>query len=49
MNLMELKHKNVTELAEMGRERGIEEVAGMRKPDLIFAILQAQAEHDGEV
>ena len=49
MNLMELKHKNVTELAEMGRERGIEEVAGMRKPDLIFAILQAQAQHDGEV
>ncbi len=49
MNLMELKHKGVTELAEMGRERGIEEVAGMRKPDLIFAILQAQAQHDGEV
>ncbi len=49
MNLMELKHKGVTELAEMGRERGVEEVAGMRKQDLIFAILQAQAQHDGEV
>jgi transcription termination factor Rho len=49
MNLMELKHKSMTELAEMGDERGIEEVAGMRKQDLIFAILQAQAQHDGEV
>jgi transcription termination factor Rho len=46
---MELKHKSMTELAEMGDERGIEEVAGMRKQDLIFAILQAQAQHDGEV
>jgi transcription termination factor Rho len=46
---MELKHKSMTELAEMGDERGVEEVAGMRKQDLIFAILQAQAQHDGEV
>jgi transcription termination factor Rho len=43
MNLTELKRKKMTELVHMGQELGIEGVSGMRRQDLIFAILQHTA------
>src|SRR5688572_12898419 len=40
MNLKELKEKRISELTRMAREMGVEGAAGMRKQDLIFALLQ---------
>jgi len=47
MNLTELKVKSIAELTSLAREMNIEGAAGMRKQELIFAILQAQAEKNG--
>ena len=41
MNLSELKRKKMSELVHMGSELNIEGVSGMRRQDLIFAILQS--------
>ena len=49
MNLSDLKQKNVTELAEMALERGVESSAGMRKQDLIFSILQEETQRNGGI
>src|SRR4030067_805505 len=49
MNLTELKVKNIGELAEMANERNVEGASGMRKQELIFAILQAQTEKNGMI
>jgi transcription termination factor Rho len=49
MNLSDLKQKNVTELAEMALERGIESSAGMRKEELIFSILQGETRQNGGI
>jgi transcription termination factor Rho len=49
MNLTELKHKSITELAQLASDRGLDGFAGMRKHELIFSILQAETERDGEV
>jgi len=49
MNLQELKRKKSTELGDMAKEFGIEGTRGMRKQDLIFAILQHQAEQNGMI
>ena len=49
MNLVELKGKNIAELAEMANERKVEGASGMRKQDLIFAILNAQTEKNGMI
>ena len=43
MNLTELKRKKMTELVHMGAELGIEGTSGLRRQDLIFAILQHTA------
>lgn len=43
MNLSELKNKPATELSNLARDSGIENVARLRKQDLIFAILKAHA------
>ena len=43
MNLKELKEKRISELTRMARDMGIEGAAGMRKQELIFAVLQAHA------
>ncbi len=40
MNLTELKRKKMGELIHMGSELNIEGVSGMRRQDLIFALLQ---------
>ena len=47
MNLKELKEKKISELTRMARDLNVEGASGMRKQDLIFAILQAQAEKEG--
>ncbi|RMF25183.1 MAG: transcription termination factor Rho [Deltaproteobacteria bacterium] len=49
LNLKTLKGKTAKELAEIARDLGVEGVANMRKQELIFAILQAQAEKSGNV
>ncbi|MFQ5817200.1 MAG: transcription termination factor Rho [Terriglobia bacterium] len=49
MNIAELKHLNITELTRLARELGIPGASGMRKQDLIFQILRAQAEKEGYI
>ncbi|NLV23591.1 MAG: transcription termination factor Rho [Deltaproteobacteria bacterium] len=49
MNLKELKEKKITELTTIARELGVEGAAGMRKQDLIFAILNNTAEKNGAI
>jgi len=47
MNLVELKSKEISELTAMADELKIEGISGLRKQELIFAILQAQTEKNG--
>jgi len=47
MNIVELKRQKISDLAELAKELKIEGAAGMRKQELIFALLQAQIEKDG--
>lgn len=47
MDLVQLKEKNIKGLVQMAKELGIEGVSTMRKQELIFALLQAQAEQNG--
>jgi transcription termination factor Rho len=47
MNLVELKAKKVGELTQMSKAFNIEGASGMRKQELIFALLQAQTEKNG--
>ncbi|MDO9350840.1 MAG: transcription termination factor Rho [Deltaproteobacteria bacterium] len=47
MNLKDLKKKKINELTKIARELNVEGATGMRKQDLIFAILQAQTEKNG--
>ncbi len=49
IHLNELKQKKHAELATIAAEMGIEGGAGMRKQDLIFALLQAHTEKNGTV
>jgi transcription termination factor Rho len=47
MNLVELKSKNIRELMTIAKALNIEGASAMRKQELIFALLQAQAEMSG--
>jgi transcription termination factor Rho len=47
MNLTELKEKSIPELNSIARDLGVQGISGLRKQELIFKILQAQAERDG--
>ncbi len=47
MNVVEMKKKPISELTIMARELSVAGASGMRKQDLIFAILQAQSEKNG--
>jgi transcription termination factor Rho len=47
MNIAELKNKNIKDLAKLAKKYNIDGAAGMRKQDLIFALLQAQIEKNG--
>ena len=47
MTISELKEKSTTELTRVARSLDLPGISGMRKQDLIFRILQAQAEKEG--
>jgi len=47
MNLSELKDKTITDLNNVAKELGVQGFSGLRKQELIFKILQGQAERDG--
>ncbi len=47
MNLVELKNKNIRELVAIAKAYSIDGASSMRKQELIFALLQAQAEMNG--
>ncbi|MEW6108656.1 MAG: transcription termination factor Rho [Nitrospirota bacterium] len=49
MSISELKEKTIDELTEVAKDLNVEGASGMRKQDLIFAILQAQTEKTGNV
>ena len=46
-NITELKEKTIDELTKIAKELNVEGARGLRKQDLIFAILQAQTEKTG--
>jgi transcription termination factor Rho len=47
MNIVELKEKKISELNMMAKDFKIDGAAGMRKQELIFALLQAEIEKTG--
>jgi transcription termination factor Rho len=47
LNLKELKEMKIGDLLNLAKELNIESARGMRKQELIFAILKAQAEQNG--
>jgi len=47
LNLKTLKEKKIGELAQIARDFNVDGASSLRKQDLIFAILQAQAEQSG--
>ncbi len=49
MNLSELKTHTMSELVELAEQYEIDNVSGMRKQDLIFALLQACASQNGSI
>jgi len=49
MNLKELKRKKISDLINLAHEYNIEGAAGLRRQDLIFALLNAQTDKNGMV
>ncbi len=49
MHLAELKRQSIGELAELARSLNVEGAANLKKQELIFAILQGQAEKNGVI
>jgi transcription termination factor Rho len=49
ISVVELKRKSMTELAAIAEDLAVENAAGMRKQDLIFAILKAQTANRGRI
>ena len=49
MNLKELKEKKITDLSTIAKELGVEGASGMRKQDLIFAILNTTSAKNGAI
>jgi transcription termination factor Rho len=47
MNITELKDKKISELTQMAKTYNIDGAAGMRKQELMFALLQRQIEKNG--
>ena len=47
MNLKDLKDKKISDLVQLAKDLGVEGARGLRKHELIFAILQAQTEKNG--
>ena len=48
LSLQELKELTIGKLAELSKELGIESPLSMRKQELVFRVLQAQAEREGQ-
>ncbi len=49
MNLKELKDMKIADLLNLGKDLNVDGARGLRKQDLIFAILQAQTEQNGMI
>ena len=49
MEITNLKNMKMTELSKLGRELKVNGVSGLRKQDLIFKVLQAQAKKQGNI
>jgi len=49
MNIVELKDKKISELTRLAKDYKIDGAAGMRKQELIFGLLQAQIEKNGQI
>ncbi len=49
VNLAELKRSNITDLTRMAHDFYIEGASTLRKQDLIFSILEAQAQSNGQI
>ena len=49
MNIVELKDKKISELTRLAKDFDIGGAAGMRKQELIFGLLQAQIEKNGQI
>jgi len=49
MNLSEIKLLSVTKLAQMAKDAGLDDVARMRKQDIVFAILKAHAKSGEDI
>jgi transcription termination factor Rho len=49
MNIAELKEQKISELTKMAKEYKIDGAAGMRKQELMFALLQRQIEKNGMI
>ena len=49
MNLKELKEKHISDLVHMAKEFGLEGSSNLRKQELVFALLEAQAGRNGVV
>jgi len=47
MNIKDLKKKKISDLNKIAKELNVEGASGLRKQELIFAILQAQTEKNG--
>ena len=47
LDLASLKEMNITQLSAQAKELGIEGIANLRKQELIFSVLQGQAEKSG--
>jgi len=49
MNLKELKEQPINELISLANKLSVEGASGMRKQDLIFALLQTEIEKNGQI
>jgi len=49
MNLAELKEKKIGDLVKLARKYKVDGYSSMRKQELIFALLQAQADKEGQM
>ncbi len=47
MNIEDIKRQSISSLANLAKDLNVSGASGMRRQDLIFAILQAQAEKNG--
>ena len=49
MNLKDLKAENVATLTEMALKRNIEGAGGMRRQELVYALLKSESENNGSI